>query len=155
MEEVAFFFAERFLLERFLPRPPIGDDFTFMENDKPSQRGSLFSMIAPGLLVAATGVGAGDLATAAFTGKQLGVAVLWAVLVGAIGFGLAHSYQGVSGMIKVFAMGLAFGGLYLLCGSIWIPMLAHFLVDAIQGLTLVELNQPQNRRDRPAEGLAH
>jgi Mn2+/Fe2+ NRAMP family transporter len=35
------------------------------------------------VLVAATGVGAGDLATAAFTGSRLGVAVLWAVLVGA------------------------------------------------------------------------
>jgi Mn2+/Fe2+ NRAMP family transporter len=33
--------------------------------------------------VAATGVGAGDLATAAFTGGQLGVGVLWAVVVGA------------------------------------------------------------------------
>lgn len=40
-------------------------------------------MIGPGILVAATGVGAGDLATGAFTGNQLGVAILWAVLVGA------------------------------------------------------------------------
>ena len=39
--------------------------------------------LGPGLLVAATGVGAGDLATAAFTGSHLGPAVLWAVLVGA------------------------------------------------------------------------
>ena len=38
----------------------------------------------PGLLLAATGVGAGDLATGAFAGAQLGVAVLWAVLVGAL-----------------------------------------------------------------------
>lgn len=33
--------------------------------------------------MAATGVGAGDLATGALTGSQIGVAVLWAVLVGA------------------------------------------------------------------------
>jgi len=39
--------------------------------------------LGPGLLVAATGVGAGDLATAAFTGAELGTAVLWAVLLGA------------------------------------------------------------------------
>lgn len=38
----------------------------------------------PGLLLAATGVGAGDLATAAFAGSNLGVAVLWAVAVGAL-----------------------------------------------------------------------
>lgn len=40
-------------------------------------------VIVPGILVAGTGVGAGDLATGAFTGHALGVAVLWAVLVGA------------------------------------------------------------------------
>lgn len=39
--------------------------------------------VGPGLLVAATGVGAGDLATAAFTGSALGTAVLWAVVAGA------------------------------------------------------------------------
>lgn len=41
------------------------------------------SLIGPGILVAATGVGAGDLATATFTGANLGTAILWAVLVGA------------------------------------------------------------------------
>lgn len=42
-----------------------------------------FSIIGPGLLVAATGIGAGDLATASFAGSHLGVAVLWAALAGA------------------------------------------------------------------------
>lgn len=40
-------------------------------------------ILGPGLLVAATGVGAGDLATAAFTGNRLGTAVLWVVVLGA------------------------------------------------------------------------
>jgi Mn2+/Fe2+ NRAMP family transporter len=44
---------------------------------------TILSLIGPGLLVAATGVGAGDLATASFTGSQLGTAILWAVVVGA------------------------------------------------------------------------
>jgi len=39
--------------------------------------------IGPGMLVAATGVGAGDLATASLVGANLGLAVLWAVVVGA------------------------------------------------------------------------
>jgi Mn2+/Fe2+ NRAMP family transporter len=39
--------------------------------------------IGPGLIVAATGVGAGDLAAASIVGSKLGLAVLWAVLVGA------------------------------------------------------------------------
>jgi Mn2+/Fe2+ NRAMP family transporter len=47
------------------------------------RKSNLFLLIGPGLLVAATGVGAGDLATASFTGSQLGTTVLWAVVVGA------------------------------------------------------------------------
>jgi Mn2+/Fe2+ NRAMP family transporter len=44
----------------------------------------LLAIIGPGLLLAATGVGSGDLATASIVGGMLGVAVLWAVLVGAL-----------------------------------------------------------------------
>lgn len=44
---------------------------------------ALLGTIGPGILVAATGVGAGDLATATFTGSKLGTAVVWAVIVGA------------------------------------------------------------------------
>jgi Mn2+/Fe2+ NRAMP family transporter len=40
-------------------------------------------MLGPGVLLAATGVGGGDLATATFVGGQLGTAVLWAVVFGA------------------------------------------------------------------------
>lgn len=39
--------------------------------------------IGPGILLAATGVGAGDLAGGAIAGGKLGMTVLWAVLVGA------------------------------------------------------------------------
>lgn len=49
-------------------------------NDK---KRNLLTVLGPGMLVAATGVGAGDLATGALTGEKLGVAVLWAVLLGA------------------------------------------------------------------------
>lgn len=44
---------------------------------------SPLAFVGPGLLVAATGVGAGDLATASIVGSRLGLGVLWAVLVGA------------------------------------------------------------------------
>ncbi len=47
-------------------------------------RANLLAIIGPGMIVAATGVGAGDLATGAFTGSKLGVAVLWAVVFGAV-----------------------------------------------------------------------
>ncbi len=42
-----------------------------------------FALVLPGMLVAATGVGAGDLATAGLAGSHLGTAVMWAVVVGA------------------------------------------------------------------------
>ncbi len=44
----------------------------------------LLRVVGPGLVVAATGVGAGDLVAAAKAGSTLGFAVLWAVLVGAL-----------------------------------------------------------------------
>lgn len=42
------------------------------------------AVILPGLLLAATGVGAGDLATGALAGVQLGTAILWAIALGAL-----------------------------------------------------------------------
>ena len=45
---------------------------------------------------------------------------VWAVvLVSSLAFGLGHSYQGIGGIIRVTLIGLAFGGFYLLTGSIW------------------------------------
>ena len=43
-----------------------------------------YSIIAPGILVAATGVGAGDLITASFAGNKLGLTVLWAPIIGGV-----------------------------------------------------------------------
>jgi len=48
-----------------------------------NNRISILTVIGPGLLVAATGVGAGDLATAGFAGMRFGLTLLWAVAVGA------------------------------------------------------------------------
>lgn len=47
------------------------------------RRRSILTIVGPGLLVAATGVGAGDLATAGFAGSKLGMIVLWAIVLGA------------------------------------------------------------------------
>jgi Mn2+/Fe2+ NRAMP family transporter len=44
---------------------------------------SFWAVFGPGLLLAATGVGGGDLATATFVGGVLGTAVLWAIALGA------------------------------------------------------------------------
>lgn len=64
---------------------------------------------------------------------------LWAVVgVSALVFGLGHSYQGLGGIVRVTLIGIVFGGLYLLTGSIWLPILAHALLDILQGATLLE-----------------
>jgi Mn2+/Fe2+ NRAMP family transporter len=42
-----------------------------------------FALVGPGVLLAATGIGGGDLATASFVGDMLGTAVLWAAVVAA------------------------------------------------------------------------
>lgn len=42
------------------------------------------SLLGPGILVAATGVGAGDLMTASIVGSESGVMILWAVVLGAV-----------------------------------------------------------------------
>ena len=47
-------------------------------------RKSLLSAIGPGILVAATGVGAGDIMTASLGGSAVGVCILWAAVVGAL-----------------------------------------------------------------------
>ena len=60
--------------------PPTTDQAP--DSPRPSRHGWL-SVIGPGILVAATGVGAGDLAVGALTGSRLGVAILWAVVIGA------------------------------------------------------------------------
>lgn len=52
---------------------------------KPKERkAGLFSRLAPGILIAATGVGAGDLLTASLAGHDAGLVILWAAVVGAV-----------------------------------------------------------------------
>ena len=53
------------------------------ETHKPITNGFSLSALGPGILVAATGVGAGDLAGGALAGSRLKLAVLWVVLLGA------------------------------------------------------------------------
>jgi len=54
------------------------------ESNKQGRASFTFAMLAPGILVAATGVGAGDLLTASIAGSVVGMSILWAAPVGAI-----------------------------------------------------------------------
>ncbi len=52
-----------------------------------------------------------------------------AVLIGGIAFGIAHAYQGVSGIVKTGVVGLLAGALYVATGSLLWPMLLHTGID--------------------------
>jgi Mn2+/Fe2+ NRAMP family transporter len=102
-----------------------------------------FSIIIPGILIAATGVGAGDLATASFTGSQLGVAVLWAVLAGGLmklllteglaRWQLVTGYTFIEGVAKHF--GKTIGWLFLPYLFLWSFFVGSALMSAC-GATL-------------------
>lgn len=47
-------------------------------------------------------------------------------------FGLAHLYQGLSGVLETFVSGAFFAGLYLAAKrNLWLPILMHGMVDTI------------------------
>jgi membrane protease YdiL (CAAX protease family) len=50
-------------------------------------------------------------------------------LIAGVVFGVAHSYQGVQGMLKTGLFGIGFGYLYLVCGSLVPGIILHFIVD--------------------------
>ena len=65
---------------------------------------------------------------------------VWAaVIVSSTAFGLAHSYQGKKGAVSAGTVGLGFGVLYVVSGSIWLPIVAHILLDVLQGAALQEI----------------
>lgn len=59
---------------------------------------------------------------------------VWAaVIVSSVFFGLVHSYQGAAGIVRTGLIGLSFALLYVLTGSIWLPIVGHIIFDMLQG----------------------
>lgn len=56
-----------------------------------------------------------------------------AILIPSFLFAFGHIYQGHQAVIKIMGMAIIFGWIFLLTGSLWIPIVLHFLVDAISG----------------------
>jgi uncharacterized protein len=69
----------------------------------------------------------------------------WAVtliLVGAA-FGLAHSYQDVTGIVENFVAGLLLGGLYVASGrNLMVPIIAHGITDTVDFLIIYSGHYP-------------
>ena len=120
-------------------------------------------MIGPGILVAATGVGAGDLATGALAGSKLGVAVLWAALLGAafkfvLTEGLAR-WQLATGETVLEGVGRHFGrvaiGLFLAYLVLWTYFVGAALMSAC-GVALHAIRPlGEADSDKLVYGIAH
>ncbi|MGA7896348.1 MAG: CPBP family intramembrane glutamic endopeptidase [Candidatus Sulfotelmatobacter sp.] len=55
---------------------------------------------------------------------------LWIALgISSIAFGMAHSYQGVSGIIGTALLGAVMAVLFVATGSLWLPMALHAVLD--------------------------
>ncbi|HET7584971.1 MAG TPA: CPBP family intramembrane glutamic endopeptidase [Gemmatimonadaceae bacterium] len=59
----------------------------------------------------------------------LGLGLVGAVIVSALIFGLDHGYQGWTGMLTTSGLALFFTLLFFLAGRLWVPMIAHALLD--------------------------
>ena len=70
-----------------------------------------------------------------------GAAATWfAVLVAAIPFGLAHAYQGISGMITTGLTGFLLGAIYVLHRfNLWYAIFTHGFINTV-GITAIYLD---------------
>lgn len=103
-----------------------------------------FSIILPGILIAATGVGAGDLATAGFSGSQLGVAILWAVVLGgvfkfALTEGIAR-WQLVNGDSFIDGLAAKYGAVFIYVFLAYLLMWSFFVGSALISASGVALH---------------
>lgn len=60
----------------------------------------------------------------------------WGVAVSSAAFGLAHSYQGLNGMVRAGLLGALLAWPVVQLGSLYPSMTAHFLIDAVALLWL-------------------
>jgi CAAX protease family protein len=60
----------------------------------------------------------------------------WGVVVSSAAFGLAHTYQGLNGMVRAGLLGALLAWPVVHLGSLYPSMAAHFLIDAVALLWL-------------------
>lgn len=65
------------------------------------------------------------------------------VLVSGLAFAVAHTYQGVTGMVTAGVLGVAFAVLFLGSGSLLLPVLYHALIDL--RLLVLAVRAPRHR----------
>jgi Mn2+/Fe2+ NRAMP family transporter len=123
-------------------------------NSKP--RLSLLAIIGPGILVVATGVGAGDLLTASMAGSQTGLSILWAAAAGGLlkwtlNEGIARWQIATETTLLegwVTRLGRWMQWLFRIYFLFWTLMVGGALVNAcgVAGAALVPLGNPDTSR---------
>lgn len=121
------------------------------------------SKIVLGFLVAATGVGAGDLITASLAGSEIGLALLWAAVAGAglkwvLNEGVARWQMATSGTLLqgwVRHLGAAAHWLFFAYFLVWSYIVGGALISAcgVAGAGLLPLGDP--RTSKILWGIAH
>lgn len=113
-------------------------------------------MFAPGILLAATGVGAGDLLTSTLAGSEAGLAVIWAVVVGAflkwtLGEGLTR-WQLATGTTLLEGwnnrLGAGMRWLFFIYLALWSLVVGAALVSAcgVAGAAVLPIGDLDNSR---------
>jgi CAAX protease family protein len=69
--------------------------------------------------------------------------VVGAFVISAVLFGIAHAYQGLSGIVKTGTVGLILSALAWATGSLWAPILVHAIADWMQGDLFVRVFEPE------------
>lgn len=61
--------------------------------------------------------------------QPLHLNLTWALLASSIIFGIAHLYQGVAGAVQTTVIGFVLGAIFLVTGSLLIPIVVHAVMD--------------------------
>jgi membrane protease YdiL (CAAX protease family) len=73
--------------------------------------------------------------------------LLAAATISAAGFGLAHAYQGTQQVPRIALVGAVFVVLYLMSGTIWLPIVLHTAMDILQGRLAYEIAHRRSGND--------
>ena len=75
--------------------------------------------------------------------------ILWALLLAAAAFGLAHAYQGFHGVVRTALLGALLTVPVIRTGSLYPSMAAHFVIDAVALVWLGPRFLKSEQRDAP------
>lgn len=64
-----------------------------------------------------------------FHASPLHLSLTWALAASSIVFGIGHLYQGATGAVSTVVVGFLLGVVFLVTGSLMVPMIAHALLD--------------------------